>query len=398
MKIFLCWSGDLSRQVAHMFRNDLKKLFPKLQIFMSEADIKPGEIWFIKLLKELKETHFGIVFLTPENIKNQWIHFETGALTKHLNGKDYGKACGLLLKNLPSDQVIGPLHNFQNKHFDKPGLKSIILTINKKLRPSSSEEKLSRNFEKLWPNIWKKYKLLLNKNITKDNEENKSGYLSIWREFTDIANVNHLILGTETRRTDWIQQQTTINQAHAMSLIWSLLENISSSHKNLYTSQFTPKTGLIGNEIIIGGPKNNAWTRTLIEKIKSQHHLNIFIGENPDDFGNMISISSLDGKKLFFGPNDTKPDYDGAGDVKEVKKDLGIIIIKKQGDKKTIAIAGCHSLGTLAAAQAITIETSIREKINPSFLKGINSKKADLKIMIVETYQNSAEMPRLVFP
>src|SRR5260370_42334613 len=81
MKVFLSWSGDRSEGVAHELARCLKMVL-RVKPFLSSKDIRSGSQWYEIIAKELGQTKFGIVCLTPENLEAPWILFEGGALAK----------------------------------------------------------------------------------------------------------------------------------------------------------------------------------------------------------------------------------------------------------------------------------------------------------------------------
>jgi len=82
--------------MAEVLRDFLSTVFGSdIDPFISSSDIDAGEQWAPRLTQELKETSFGIICLTPENINNQWIHFEAGALSKEISHHSF--VCPYLL-------------------------------------------------------------------------------------------------------------------------------------------------------------------------------------------------------------------------------------------------------------------------------------------------------------
>jgi TIR domain len=84
MRVFISWSGAASRMVALGLHNWLPLVIQSVQAFMSEEDTDKGTRWFGEVSEQLAKTDFGIVCLTPENVKAPWVHFEAGALSKSL--------------------------------------------------------------------------------------------------------------------------------------------------------------------------------------------------------------------------------------------------------------------------------------------------------------------------
>lgn len=125
--LFLCWSGQRSKQVAEALKEYFETIFraqkwtePEPRVAMSETLIDKGAPWSAQLLKDLKNARAGIVCLTPENRSSAWLHFEGGAIATHgLNGqdmprrtKDSYKLFGFLF-TLDNTQIDGPLSLFQ---------------------------------------------------------------------------------------------------------------------------------------------------------------------------------------------------------------------------------------------------------------------------------------------
>jgi hypothetical protein len=80
--VFLCWSGDRSKQAAETFSRWLPYIIQTLDPFISTHHIGPGGRWGQILHEQLKNQEFGMVFLTRDNLSAPWIHFEAGALSK----------------------------------------------------------------------------------------------------------------------------------------------------------------------------------------------------------------------------------------------------------------------------------------------------------------------------
>ena len=78
MKVFICWGGKLSKEVASILHEYIHKIIQSLEVFVSQHDIDSGARWNFRLVEELSNTNFGILCLTPENLNNTWLLFEAG--------------------------------------------------------------------------------------------------------------------------------------------------------------------------------------------------------------------------------------------------------------------------------------------------------------------------------
>jgi hypothetical protein len=153
MKVFISWSGSISRQIARSFYDWLPDVLQNVEPFMSSEDIEKGTRWLGTMLTQLESCHFGLVCLTPENITAPWIHFEAGSLSKMI---DRSRLVPILFQLAPSD-VQGPLTQFQMVNFGQEGMLQLLQSINntndeRKLQ----ESRLENIFEKFWPELEKR--------------------------------------------------------------------------------------------------------------------------------------------------------------------------------------------------------------------------------------------------
>ena len=151
MKIFISWSGETSHQVACVLRDWLPYVIQTLKPFISSGDIHKGERWSDVLAKELEETKFGIICLTPYNIKSPWLNFEAGALSKSI---DHAFLSPFLFKVEPSE-VKGPVSQFQSTIYEQEDVFGLLTSINNKLEPEIrlDIELLRSTFNVWWPQL-----------------------------------------------------------------------------------------------------------------------------------------------------------------------------------------------------------------------------------------------------
>lgn len=75
MKIFISWSGERSKYIAVALKEWLPLVLHDLKPWVSDKDITAGERWAQAVAGELDTSNFGILCVTPENVKNEWILF-----------------------------------------------------------------------------------------------------------------------------------------------------------------------------------------------------------------------------------------------------------------------------------------------------------------------------------
>ena len=85
MKVFISWSGQLSKNIAILLSTWIEDVLQGVQTWISTDDIEKGSQWFGELNDQLNDIGVGILCLTPENLTAPWILFEAGSLSKGLS-------------------------------------------------------------------------------------------------------------------------------------------------------------------------------------------------------------------------------------------------------------------------------------------------------------------------
>ncbi len=167
MKVFISWSGELSQKIAQELKKWLQQCIQSLEVFYSRDDIEKGEYWSTRLSEELRDTNFGIVCLTPENVNSQWIYFESGALSKMIESKVATIVVGMNITD-----VKGPLGRFQNTKLEKEDMYKLLQSINSSISKPLDESILKPSFEAFWPGFDEKITIILETASTKEGIKN----------------------------------------------------------------------------------------------------------------------------------------------------------------------------------------------------------------------------------
>jgi hypothetical protein len=150
MKLFLSWSGDVSKEIAGDFREWLPLINQTIIPYMSSEDIEKGTHWSASIRRELETSSFGILILTPENTESTWLHFEAGAIAKSVAE---GRVAPILF-NLKQSEIGQPLSLFQATVFEREEMLRLVKTINSAAGTESREEKqLETVFNSFWPKL-----------------------------------------------------------------------------------------------------------------------------------------------------------------------------------------------------------------------------------------------------
>lgn len=151
MKVFISWSGEKSHKVATALHAWLPYVIQAVKPIMSSSDISKGDRWSEKLARRLENTQFGIVVLTPSNLKAPWLNFEAGALSKFVDNSSLSP----FLFQVRPENVEGPLTQFQITNFVEEDVFSLLASINNKLEPEArlNPALLKKTFETWWPDF-----------------------------------------------------------------------------------------------------------------------------------------------------------------------------------------------------------------------------------------------------
>jgi len=146
MRIFVSWSGDLSRKIAEVLKKWIPCIIQSVEVFFSPEDIEKGDNWDRTISTQLSECKYGIICLTSENTNAPWVNFEAGAIAKTLDSK----VAALMIDIKPSD-IRGPLSRYQATKFEKDDFYQLILSINKTLESPLDDKILENAFDAMWP-------------------------------------------------------------------------------------------------------------------------------------------------------------------------------------------------------------------------------------------------------
>jgi hypothetical protein len=197
MKVFLSWSGELSRKTAVIFRGWLPSVIQSIDAYVSSEDIDKGARWSSDIAKELDESNFGILCVTKENLNAPWLTFEAGALSKTM----LKSSVTPFLLNIRRAEVNGPILQFQSTIFEKDDVKKLVYSLNKAHGENTlPEDRLLSAFELWYPELEKS----LNAILQADESAADSGQIEVavagddssgmLEEILDLARNNQKLL------------------------------------------------------------------------------------------------------------------------------------------------------------------------------------------------------------
>lgn len=197
MKIFLSWSGEKSKHLARCFKEWLPNVMQHVEPFMSEQDIALGTRGLETIKDELRDTTFGIIFVTDDNVTAPWINFEAGALSK----MDNSTVIPILHETTLQTLASGPLNQFQtSKGLTKKDILSIIKTVNEcSGEHRIDSERLNIIFNKWWSELEEQINKIPKSEIGKDTNTNTN----------EIVNDIHARLLLQCAQLDYLVDKET---------------------------------------------------------------------------------------------------------------------------------------------------------------------------------------------
>lgn len=236
MKIFISWSGDKSHKVALVLEEWIPKVIQVVEPWVS-SKMSKGIKWDEEIGKNLESINFGIVVLTKENLNSEWIHFESGALSK-IKGTSH--VCTFLLDIKPSD-VKYPLAKFQATQFNKSEVFQLIKTINDNLELNNEKALKEKFLEDTFDTFWPKLEELLNKLIKYISVESKQELRSSQELLEEILQNIRVMMNSNSNKSNYssdnwlrIKIRGNINNFRRMIKLFEDNDMVMNNCKNHY--------------------------------------------------------------------------------------------------------------------------------------------------------------------
>ena len=150
MKVFISWSGGVSHEIGQAVYEWLPNVLQAVEPYFTPSDIDKGARWSSEIAENLRESNYGIVIVTRQNLDAPWIMFEAGALSKEVGDAHVSP----VLFGIEQSDVVGPLAQFQSTEFEEKDVRKLVQSINNcandQLMPP---DRLDRVFTKWWPEL-----------------------------------------------------------------------------------------------------------------------------------------------------------------------------------------------------------------------------------------------------
>jgi TIR domain len=183
MKVFISWSGDVSRAVAVALREWLPLVLQIVEPYVSSEDIEKGARWSAEVAQQLNETAFGVLCVTASNVGSPWLNFEAGALSKSI---DTSRVSPFLLDLRPTE-LIGPLAQFQATLPQLDDITRLLKSINSATGRPIDETLLIRSVDMWWPELEERLNAIRGEQVPVKNNEELRAWYELHRSYAGTA-------------------------------------------------------------------------------------------------------------------------------------------------------------------------------------------------------------------
>jgi hypothetical protein len=166
MKIFVCWSGGRSHDIATAVKELFEQVNTAFRVELSD-NLPGGDVWLNSLTTALDESGAGLFCILPECTHAHWLHFEAGALSippsrKKLYPLLFGTDATQLSDTFRSRQAV----RFQEDG-DGDAFRELLIELNGKLGVDAGirEATVCDNFSKAWPKFVARVKLAFEQSV-----------------------------------------------------------------------------------------------------------------------------------------------------------------------------------------------------------------------------------------
>jgi hypothetical protein len=118
--------------------------------WMSDESIRSGQSWFAEIMRAVSTVRIGIICLTPDNLRSEWIHFESGAIANKVS--ENSRVIPYLI-GVPGHEVRPPLGQFQHREATREPTRRLIKDINDATEHTVADGILDQRFEQFWPDL-----------------------------------------------------------------------------------------------------------------------------------------------------------------------------------------------------------------------------------------------------
>ena len=150
MKIFISWSGPRSLIVARKLKEWLPLVLQGCHPWLSSEDIRKGSRWQAEMAEALRDPGAGVLCLTSDNLREPWIMFEAGAVSKAVTGDGY--VCTYLV-DVDNADVPLPLGMFQSTTATRDDTLRLVRSLNAILTPAVPDDRLLKLFDSFWEEL-----------------------------------------------------------------------------------------------------------------------------------------------------------------------------------------------------------------------------------------------------
>ena len=174
-KVFISWSGLMSKNLANELHSFLSKVIPGIDFFVSSADIKNGQSWLEVIKDEIVECDAAILCIYKENLESPWLNFEAGGV--YFGGRQ--QSLYPFVFEHTDEGSRGPVSHLQSSSFSRNTLWEAVDELSKLTATRISQE-VQLSFNENWPDLEKSIDKALS-DPDREAEKMKKGLIAEFR-------------------------------------------------------------------------------------------------------------------------------------------------------------------------------------------------------------------------
>jgi hypothetical protein len=231
MEIFISWSGRRSRVFAADFKVWIRCVLQAARPWISTDDIPGGSVWFNEISEQLANTTTGIICLTKENFRSEWILFESGALFK---GLPSNRLHTILIDLQPGDVINSPLSQLNHADTTEAGMHKLVRDLNRQMGDHALDQTtLDRVFKVYWPQFKELHERALNEltNATAECENIVSDRQLLEEILSTIRTTRSLSLGQAIERHSRVKTNPALSDINSFLSAFEMMASVRSLDK-----------------------------------------------------------------------------------------------------------------------------------------------------------------------
>jgi hypothetical protein len=168
-QIFLSWSKEPSGEISKVIKNWIINIIPTATVFISK-DISKGKEWGPEIKDALRNSFFGLIILTENNLKEPWLLWEAGAIHNRFESTRVSP----LLIDIGNSKLDLPLSQMQSTLFEKEEFRNLAHALNNSMQKPFPSAFIDAQCHRIWEETRSAVELIISKNLSAKGQASKN--------------------------------------------------------------------------------------------------------------------------------------------------------------------------------------------------------------------------------